>query len=293
MVLPSSDVEQAERHGACLVVILGDRLGARLELEPNQSAMVIGRGTDADFQIASLSISRRHCRIVPHDGRYWIEDLQSTNHTFVNEKPIDKYQLRDGDRVRVGNSVLKFLAAGNIESSYLSEMHQNALRDELTGLYNRRYAMGLLSDEISRCRHEEKATLALAIIDVDRFKEINDRIGHLAGDTVLKQITEVLTKRVRSGDTLARIGGEEFAVIMPDTTLVGANEACERLRVAVDRHEFRLENGQPVAVTISIGLADWQDGMAELGDLMRTADRHLYEAKSTGRNRLRAPDPAT
>jgi two-component system, cell cycle response regulator len=288
LLLPSSSMDGTERHGACLVVIRGDRLGARVELGGG-IGVVIGRGSDADFQIASRSVSRSHCRITERDGSFWVEDLRSTNHTYVNEELIDQRELKDGDQLRVGKSVLKFLGAGNLEAGYLAEMREHAVRDELTNLYNRRHVMSLLGDEVAQCVRDDQHTLSLAIIDIDNFKEINDRIGHLAGDAVLKQMAEVLEERVRAGDTLARIGGEEFCVVMPETGLKGALEVCERLRAAVAGNEFLLEDGSRLDVTVSIGLTPWTQDMAELSDLMRLADQHLYEAKSSGRNRVCHP----
>jgi two-component system, cell cycle response regulator len=286
LVLPASGSEVDGHYGACLVVIRGDRLGAKVDLDG--SAVVIGRGTDADFQIASRSVSRSHCRIVGRDGGFWVEDLRSTNHTFVNDEQIDESKLTDGDQLRVGKSVLKFLDAGNLEAGYLAEMREQTVRDELTGLYNRRHLMSLLGDEVERCRRRDDIKLALAIIDVDLFKDINDMIGHLAGDAVLKQLATVINEQVRGDDTLARIGGEEFAVVMPETSHKHALEVCERLRSAVAGHRFVLEGEKDLKVTISIGLATWDSEMGSLSDLMRVADKYLYEAKSGGRNRVRS-----
>jgi two-component system cell cycle response regulator len=291
LVMSPSGTDSAVRHGACLVVIRGGRLGARIEL--GEAAVVIGRGTEADFQIASRSVSRSHCRVFPRQDGFWVEDLRSTNHTFVNGDTIDQHELVNGDQIRIGESVLKYLEAGNVEAGFLSEMRNNAIRDELTGLYNRRHLMGELANEIARCRDDASATLALAIVDVDRFKDINDRIGHLAGDAVLKQMTSVLNDHVRADDTLARIGGEEFAVMMPETALADAAEVCERLRQAVEAGTCLLDGGEKLTVTVSIGLAVWAQSMTSISDLMKTADERLYEAKSNGRNRVcPGPDPA-
>lgn len=276
------------RHDACLVVIRGERLGARVEL--GDKPVVIGRGSDADFQIASRSVSRSHCRVSMRDGQLWLEDLRSTNSTYVNEERIERQRLEDGDQVRVGKSVLKFLAAGNLEAGYLSELREHALRDELTGLYNRRHFMQALADTLADCMRRQDAELVLAIIDIDFFKEINDRIGHLAGDEVLRQLSSLLSDLVRSNDTLARIGGEEFAVLMPDTPLKAAREVCERLREAVSATPFELDEGHEEKVTISIGYSDFAADMDSMSELLKRADAFLYEAKSAGRNRITGPD---
>lgn len=286
LMLPASMAETEGREGACMVVIRGDRLGARVDLEGN---VVIGRGVDADFQIASRSVSRSHCRISAREDGFWIEDLRSTNHTFVNDEMIEGCKLRDGDQIKIGKTVLKFLDAGNLEAGYLAEMREHAVRDELTGLYNRRHMMALIDEEITHARNHPDEPLALAIIDVDYFKKVNDDIGHLAGDAVLKQLAKLIDGQVRVDDTPARIGGEEFAVVMPGTELQDAREVCERLRAAVAENKFCLDDGTSLQVTISIGVAIWTSEMSVRSDLIRVADTQLYKAKSGGRNRVCSP----
>lgn len=273
-------------HGPSLVVIRGDRLGSRVTLE--SGSIVIGRGADCDFRIAERSVSRSHCRVVARGDGFWVEDLGSTNRSFVNDAPIESRRLVDGDQLRVGKTVLKFLDAGNAEADYLSKLHDHAVRDALTGLYNRRHAMAVLVDEFRRSRRLAGARLVLALLDIDWFKQINDRIGHLAGDAVLLQLAAVLTDSLRSGDTLARIGGEEFALIMPDTSLEEAHSACDRLRKRVAETEFIVENNRRIEVTISIGLAEAGTGIDDYRKLLGEADRYLYDAKTGGRNSVRS-----
>ncbi len=288
LLISESLSDLRSRHEACLVVISGERLGARVELGDNP--VVIGRGSDADFQIASRSVSRSHCRIsTARDGQVWIEDLRSTNATYVNDQRIERHCLSDGDQVRIGKSMLKFLGAGNVEVGYLNELREHALRDELTELYNRRHFMQALADMLSECMRRRDAEMVLAIIDIDYFKNINDRIGHLAGDAVLRQLSRLLSERVRSNDTLARIGGEEFAVLMPDTSVAAAREVCERLRDAVRSSPFELDDGQRETVTISIGFSDFSADMDSMSDLLKRADTYLYKAKSKGRDRIMGP----
>jgi two-component system cell cycle response regulator len=165
-------------------------------------------------------------------------------------------------------------------------MREHVVRDELTGLYNRRHLMDLLAKAVTRAQRESDFGLSLVMIDIDHFKSINDRIGHLAGDAVLRQLSAVLTERVRSGDTLGRIGGEEFALLMPETAHEDAADISERLRQAVAGHVFRLDQGEPLEVTVSMGLAGWDAGMESMSDLLRAADQCLYRAKEQGRNRV-------
>lgn len=285
-VLLSPTGEAPAAGSPVLVVIRGERLGARLDL--TAGPLVLGRSNECDFCIAARSVSRAHCRIFADDREFWVEDLGSTNHTFVNDEPVERCKLRDGDQLRVGKTVLKFLAPGNPEAHYLAKMHETSIRDSLTGLHNRAYAMQVLEEEFARGQRVTAAHLVLAIIDIDWFKQINDEIGHLAGDTVLVQLSQVLGNALRAGDTLARIGGEEFALIMPDTSLEEAHQACDRLRQRVADEAFLTDCGRQLEVTISIGLAEATPAMAEFRELLGEADAHLYDAKTAGRNSVRS-----
>lgn len=280
--LGSRRESQTERE-ACLVVISGARLGARIV--PGAEPLVIGRDVKADFQIAESSVSRKHCRIFVDDDRYWVEDLGSTNRTYVNDDPIERAPLRDGDHVRISETILKFIDEGNIEASYHSELHENSIRDALTGLYNRRHAMAVLETEIARALREPEYELALVILDIDFFKPVNDEFGHLAGDQVLKNLSEIARQRSRGGDTLARIGGEEFALILPDSSCNEAVEVAESIRRAVEEARFDL-GGRPRSITLSGGAAAWSSEMVRIGDLLKAADVELYRAKKQGRNRV-------
>lgn len=275
--------ETHEHHDACLVIIRGARLGSRVVLRDR--SVVIGRSVEADFQISDKSISRRHCRIFEQEGRYWVEDLGSTNHTFLNEKVIERSPLRDGDHVRISQTVLKFVDEGNIEAGYHSELHESTIRDPLTGLYNRRHAMAVLKTEIAKARRGDGRQLSVMILDIDFFKDINDEFGHLAGDGVLRQLVNVVAERVRASDTMARIGGEEFAVILPDTDVETTREIAEIMRAAVEAEVFEID-GQPHTITLSAGVAGWDSSIRDLSALLRAADERLYEAKTSGRNRV-------
>ncbi len=270
-------------NDACLVVISGEHLGARIV--PDREGAVIGRDVDCDFRIPERSVSRRHCRIALEQGCYWLEDLGSTNGTFVNNQAIQHVPLRDGDHLRISDTTLKFIAAGNIEAHYHSELHESTIRDPLTGLFNRRHAVAVLQSETGRAAQQPDYRFSLILFDIDYFKPINDRHGHLAGDRVLKQLSAVAQERVRSGDTLARVGGEEFALILPGTgsrnAIQVANAVCER--VAAERFDI---GNDSVSITLSGGVAEWQADMGGLDDLLQAADRNLYRAKDTGRNQV-------
>ncbi|HOX71526.1 MAG: GGDEF domain-containing protein [Dokdonella sp.] len=267
---------------ACLVVLQGQRLGQRINL--GEEALIIGRAPEADFQIVERSVSRAHCRISREPAGYRIKDLDSTNKTFLNDQPIIEAELKDGDHIAVGSCVLKFMDRSSVEARYHEELYQLATADPLTDLYNRRQFLELIDREIARAANY-KRPLSLLIIDLDNFKMINDQYGHPNGDIVLKKVAMALRGHAREEFIIARIGGEEFAIVLPENTLDQAIAFADSLRVALSELEFSL-NDERKQVTVSIGAAAWQAGMSATGDFMRAADEQLYRAKQAGRNRV-------
>ena len=162
-----------------------------------------------------------------------------------------------------------------------------ALTDSLTGLYNRRYLNAHLSSMIERSQNDGKP-LSLFMLDIDHFKRVNDSYGHASGDEVLRQVAGLISHNLREFDLTARIGGEEFVVVMPDTPIAAAQMVADRMRKMVAETDMRLRGAattSPQHVTVSIGVATLVDG--EGGDeLLRRADEALYAAKNVGRNRV-------
>ena len=168
---------------------------------------------------------------------------------------------------------------------HLEVQRQKALLDPLTGLPNRAAWSERLDHEVNAW-HQHGNSLALAMLDLDHFKRINDGYGHLAGDKVLKIIANVLSKRLRPTDFIARFGGEEFVLLMPDSTLADALAVGEVLRGAIEACPFHFK-GEPVTITVSMGVAQFQPG--ERSDLaLKRADEALYRAKAAGRNQVQA-----
>jgi diguanylate cyclase (GGDEF)-like protein len=163
-------------------------------------------------------------------------------------------------------------------------VRQQALIDGLTGLANRRHAERSLETEASRAERFG-GPLAVVLVDLDDFKEVNDRHGHLAGDDVLRELATVLSETVRSVDIASRWGGEEFALILPGADAVGGAQLAERARVALAERTILTQEGVPVRVTASFGVASFPEH-GEGDDLLRAADSALYEAKKRGKNRV-------
>jgi diguanylate cyclase (GGDEF)-like protein len=279
----SAPAIRAELAGeAVLVVLYGPNLGRRYTLSAGET--VIGRSMDATVALDADSVSRRHARITIGETAV-LEDLGSTNGSFVNDRKVERCALKDGDIIRIGVAILKFLTGSNVESAYHEEIYRLTILDGLTGVHNQRFFMEFLEREISRAQRHA-ATLALVLFDLDHFKRVNDVHGHLAGDAVLKEISGRLRPRIRREDLLARYGGEEFACVLPDTTQAGAAVFAEALRILVERDPV-LYQGTRIPVTISLGVAMLTpDQPATVNDLIRRADAHLYEAKRLGRNRV-------
>jgi diguanylate cyclase (GGDEF)-like protein/PAS domain S-box-containing protein len=164
------------------------------------------------------------------------------------------------------------------------ERRRAAYCDHLTGLSNRRAFFEAAELELGRSRHAPRAT-SLVVIDADRFKAVNDSHGHAAGDAVLRHLAIALRSTFREVDVVARLGGEEFAVLLPSTGLAGAAAVAERLRQQVAAQCVTVE-GEPIRYTISLGVAEMDDGVAGLDALLRRADQALYAAKARGRNRV-------
>jgi diguanylate cyclase (GGDEF)-like protein len=275
------------RREACLVHIYptGPGMGARYPL--GDAPMVIGRGNDADIRINDNSVSRRHARIQPGADGYYAIDLQSTNGTFVNERPASMYKLTDGDYLRVGNCIYRFLAGGNVEADYHEEIYRLTIIDGLTEIHNKRYLLEFLDRELARSQRYQRP-LAVALFDIDHFKAVNDAMGHLGGDMTLRELAARVKGGVRKEELFARYGGEEFVVVLPETSREGAVQAAERIRALVESRPFSYD-GRDYALTVSVGVATTTGEEALTpGELLRRADERLYQAKRDGRNRVAA-----
>ena len=274
-------------HPLYLVVIGGGIPGAMIRL--SSGATRLGRAADNTLQLPDGSISRYHAFLgVDEEGQVRLTDLGSTNGTFINERQIPEHtpiRIDDGDRLQFGaNVVFKFIRPDPCDEQFQREMFERTVRDSLTGLYNRAYFLaqfGALADRSG----VKGLGVAVLMLDIDHFKRINDHHGHEVGDAVLREVANVLRQATRSDDLVARYGGEEFVIALPVAAPDSATERAERLRTMLSSRRI-LAVGTPLRVTASIGLAFTPaDRPRSVASLLGTADRGLYQAKNSGRDR--------
>jgi diguanylate cyclase (GGDEF)-like protein len=276
---PKQPVQSTE---ACFVIIVGGELGRRIPLASTD--LLLGRAETADVVLDLENVSRSHALVTHQSGGFVLRDLDSTNGTYVNDVRVAEHALRDGDRVQIGRAILKFLTGGNVEAQYHAEIYRVMTLDGLTQIHTRRYFEEALLREIARAQRYGHP-FALVMFDVDHFKRVNDSYGHLAGDTVLKHVARRVQEKVRANDVVARLGGEEFAVLLPETELAGARTFAEKLRhlIASDTIDAC---GTRLGVTVSLGVAQYLPSMTSPEAFIQAADERLYDAKRAGRNRV-------
>ena len=268
---------------ACLVIIYGGDLGRRIPL--GSEPIELGRAQNIAVPIDDDAASRKHAKIRRNADTYFVTDLGSTNGTYVNDVLVHERPLVDGDQIKIGRTIFKFIQGSDIELLYHEQIYRVMTYDGLTQVCNRRTFDATLEREISRSRRYGRA-LSLILFDIDHFKRINDVHGHVAGDAVLRQVAGVVAAHVRRDDTVARTGGEEFAVLVPEVPHAVALGVAEKLRAVVEATPCRFE-GSVFPVTASFGVASFSSESPESAtDLYRIADERLYSAKRSGRNRV-------
>ena len=234
-----------------------------------------------------IVITTGSCIAVP------FETLGGQSGVFFVRRGADEAALTDAEaefaeRV-VGAAMGAIEKAHSLETAVAARDHLEKLAstDPLTGCLNRRALARVLSAELERTRRYE-GNVSILLADLDRFKLVNDTLGHVVGDSVLRQVGEILRHEVRTADVVARYGGEEFIVVMPETALGGATMFAERLRQRIEKHEFAEQDQPSLHITVSIGVATYPDDRITTADtFIAVADGALYRAKHGGRNLVR------
>lgn len=277
------------RKRAFVVVLSGDRMGEMFPLKEDRTT--IGRGLQTDVRINDEGISRTHAIVEGQSGVYYLSDAGSTNGTFANGDKVDRYPLREGDRIQIGaSSVLKFTYHDDLDEDFQRDLYESALRDRLTGIFNRGYFNNRLESDVAFALRHGKP-LSLVLFDIDDFGRHNQELGHPGGDALLAAIADRVSGTTRSEDIFARFGGEEFVLICRDVDALRAVKAAYRISETVTSRPFEVE-GRAIEVTVSVGVADLGmlvEPKAEV--LIEAADAALYAAKRNGKNRVEIYDP--
>ena len=281
---------QFESGKGCLIQIYPASSSSEL-MRLSEERTIIGRDPSCDITIDDNAMSRTHAAVDLLGHGYFLADLNSTNGTWVDDEVLrGRIPLQGGELIRMGGSILKFMSSMDEEANYHAVVHELMTRDALTNAFNRSYLIPMIDRELRSCLKEQKE-LSLILLDVDHFKQINDRHGHLVGDEVLRIFCERIRHELRKLDLLARFGGEEFVVACLQTSLTEAIRIAERIRLAISSVPFQTQAG-PISVTCSLGVAH-SNGVEfkNCDEILSAADTSLYGAKNNGRNRVQAFDP--
>jgi len=294
---------QFQRRGElrpALVFLRGELLAVPIPLD--RAEVTLGRALDADIRINDSRASRLHARITTErdettgEPRFRLSDLGSTNGTLLNGERVEQALLEDGDKFEIGDQLIRFEMLDEIDREFQQQIHRLLVHDELTGLLTGKSFFSELRREAARAE-AEKMPFCVFMMDIDHFKEVNDTYGHLAGSETLEEVGAVIKTSLRAGDVAARFGGEEFAAFLLDADYAQALIAAERVRAAIEKHEFPAarrgsSEQQPTHhITISIGVASYPEDARDPIQLVELADSALYCAKRNGRNQVCAYRP--
>lgn len=286
--IPNDEPRAEPTWTACLIVLRGDSVGDRFLLSKDE--ITIGRAEDVDVRLPQdEGVSRLHAVIqrTENPEQFVLIDENSVNGTSVNSKRIKTATLADQDLISISNHTLKFVSSTSPEQAYYDELYRQTHMDKALQIYDKRYFLTKLNEDISYCRRYN-TELSLVMFDVDHFKRINDTYGHLAGDAVLLKLTETVKRRIRETDILCRYGGEEFAIIMPHVNSQQAYILAEQIRMLIAKTPVDCGNNATVNITISLGITSYASGNIENCTselLISQADKALYQAKHAGRNK--------
>lgn len=282
-VSPSDSGDDTAGLRPLVLVVSGERVGTRCVLD---APLTVGRDPSVGLTLRDVGISWHHARFeVREDGQVHVVDLGSKNGTRLRGEKIEpEAVLVDGDCVEVGATLLRLEMADRVEATFHAALDELVNHDDLTGLLVRRRwdSEATLIFEAALAR---KRPLAMFVLDIDGVKQINDTHGHRFGAHTIAEAGRVIGRVTGNRGIATRIGGDEFAIILPDLDAETAIDVAHEIRDAIRRHVFELD-GITIRPGISIGVAMFAPEIPDVASLMRRADAALYRAKSAGRDRV-------
>jgi two-component system cell cycle response regulator len=277
---------KAEDNPPSFIQYTGEKIGKRYLLHTER--MTIGRGAQMDLCIADASVSRHHADVTLQGTQVILSDPGSANGTYVNEKRLTTPTLlQDQDMVRIGTVILKYMSADNLDGWVHDKMHRLSTLDGGTGIYNKQFLLDALDAEWKKAKSTHE--LILLYYDLDHFKKVNDTYGHNAGDIVLRETVTFIRPLLNKTQLFCRFGGEEFVILLPQTTVETARKLGESIRATVAASDIKVQKDGATIVlrqTLSMGIAQMEAHMTSPRELLEAADKKLYTAKQSGRNRV-------
>ncbi len=281
-------LNEAKQAPPCFILLMGpvQQVGKQWPIE--KSGVILGRSAETYVYIDDRSVSKKHAEITIDGKDIFIIDLESTNGTEVGGVRLKagvKQKLTNNDQVKVGNVILKYLEQGNLESYTTRKTFDKTQVDPLTQIFNKGALVAQGHESVKKAKLID-VPLGVIVFDLDNFKSVNDTYGHPAGDYVLKELSDVILKKlIRSEDFFARFGGEEFCLILLGSPLKKSIEVAERIRTTIEGHSFKWK-GTKLPVTISIGVANLDASMETWEQVFEKADQAAYLSKKNGKNRV-------
>ncbi len=246
--------------------------------------LIIGRSSESDLRLLNRAVSRLHCRVWRDATGYWLRDLNSTNRTYLNERPVVEARLKDDDLIMVGGTVMQFAQQREVDGQTQSQLYDLVTHDSLSGLFNRRHFETLLDQEIARSRRRQREFVVVAI-ELDALAQVREQHGNQAADELIKRCARLVQVELREDDLKARLDEGQFILLLPETPMDEAQPLLERLRQRLAEAEFNLA-GNLAKTTMSVGAATWTSAIASRAELLQKVDAALYQARQTGRNRI-------
>lgn len=280
---PSEDpVRRARTQEPALITVQGDVPGQVFRLR--QGRQLIGRRPECDIRLRERAVSGIHAEVTRTEEVVTLRDLESTNGTLINGSRLrGPTVLNNGNLVKIGNCVFKFVDS-LLDVEFTERLHEQGITDQLTGAFNKAYLVARLAFALDTA--SERRPVSLVAFDFDNFKQINDQYGHAAGDYVLHASSAMIRERcVRAGDIFSRMGGEEFVIVLPETTAAAAATLAEQVRQCLEETTFEFDGAQ-IRLTASFGVCSATSPISRPDALLARADELLYRSKHEGRNRV-------